>query len=294
MAPLPAVIVSCGTKEKPNVMTAAWTGIINSNPPMTYVSVRKERYSHKLIEEKAEFVINLTTLELAEATDYVGVRSGAKEDKIAKMGLKMIASTEVSCPQIEQSPVSLECRVVEVKSYPTHDMFIAEIVAVDVDDKYMDSKGKLDLEKAGMLVYSHGEYFTMGRKVGGFGWSVNEKLKAKEARKKEKFVAAEERKESKEFKPKREFSERKPREGERRSFERKPRGDGEERPARKSFDGKPKRDFGDRKPRQDGEGRPPRKFDDKPARKNFDDKPRRDFGDRPKVEKVSHKKFRNK
>lgn len=175
ISPIPAALISCGTVDKPNVMTASWTGIINTTPPITYVSIRPSRYSHEIISESGEFVINLTTLALAEATDYCGVKSGRNNDKIKKMGLTMTACQNISAPQVEESPVSLECKVIEVKKYGTHDMFIAEILSVNVDDKYVDAKGKLDLEKAGMLVYSHGEYFTMGRKLGNFGFSVDKK-----------------------------------------------------------------------------------------------------------------------
>ncbi|MFV0626300.1 MAG: flavin reductase [Alphaproteobacteria bacterium] len=183
ISPLPVVLVSSGTVEKPNVMTVAWTGIINSDPTITFVSIRPSRYSHEIISKSKEFVINLTNLALAEATDYCGVRSGRDEDKFKKMNLTAAKCEHVSAPQIEESPVSIECRVIEVKKYGTHDMFIAEVLAVNVDDKYVDEQGRLALEKAGLIAYVHGEYYTLGRKLGGFGFSVNKKRIAKEMQK---------------------------------------------------------------------------------------------------------------
>ena len=153
-------------------MTAAWTGIINSDPPMTYVSVRPSRYSHKLISKTKDFVINLPTLALAEITDWVGVKSGKNINKIKELNLKVEASHKVSSPQILQSPVSLECKVVDVQHFKTHDMFLAQIVGVSVDDKYIDKAGCLRLEKAGLLAYMHGFYYTLGRQIGKFGYSV--------------------------------------------------------------------------------------------------------------------------
>lgn len=164
--PLPPVMVSCGSMEKPNVMTAAWTGIVSSDPAMTYVSIRPSRYSHELIKESGEFVINLTTLPLVTAADFCGVKSGRDTDKFKEMNLTPGACSQVSCPQIMESPVSIECKVVSVTNYGSHDMFLAEIVAVNVDDKYLDQDGKLWLEKAGLIAYSHNYYYTLGRNVG--------------------------------------------------------------------------------------------------------------------------------
>lgn len=146
--PLPPVMVSCGSMEKPNIMTAAWTGIVSSDPAMTYVSIRPSRYSHELIKESGEFVINLTTLPLVTAADFCGVKSGRDTDKFKEMNLTPGACSQVSCPQIMESPVSIECKVVSVTNYGSHDMFLAEIVAVNVDDKYLDQDGKLWLGKS--------------------------------------------------------------------------------------------------------------------------------------------------
>jgi len=172
LGPIPPALISCGSVERPNVMTAAWTGIINSDPPMTYVSVRPSRYSHKLISKSREFVINLPTLALAEITDWVGVKSGKDVDKFKVLGLKAEKCPHVSAPQISQSPLSLECKVADVQHFGTHDMFLAEIVGICVDDKYIDKNGCLKLEKAGLLAYVHGFYYTLGRQLGKFGYSV--------------------------------------------------------------------------------------------------------------------------
>lgn len=171
--PVPAVMVSCGDGEVSNILTIAWTGIINTEPPMTYVSVRKERYSHQIIKNTGEFVINLTTKDLAFATDYCGVRSGRKVDKFKELKLTPSKCEKISCPAIEESPVNLECKVTEIKEFPTHDMFIAEIVSVSVDEKLMDEKGKFCLERAGLIAYSHGEYIGLEKQaLGKFGYSV--------------------------------------------------------------------------------------------------------------------------
>ena len=175
LAPAPAALVTCGTAENPNVLTVAWTGIINSVPPMTYVSISPERWSHHIIEENMEFCINVTTAELTRAADFCGVRSGRDTDKFAEMKLTPVAASAVKAPIIDQSPVSLECKVKEIKRLGSHDMFIAEIVAVDVDEKYIDDKGKLDLRKAGVMFYSHGEYFAQGKKLGQMGYTVRKK-----------------------------------------------------------------------------------------------------------------------
>lgn len=174
--PLPAVMVSCGRAgEKPNIITLAWTGTVCSDPVMVTISVRKERYSYDIIKETGEFVINLTTDKLAYATDYCGVRSGRDIDKFAQMKLTPQPASKVSCPIIGESPVSLECRVKEVIPLGSHDMFLAEVVAVDVSREYMDEKGRFDLNGTGLMVYSHGEYFTLGERLGRFGFSVKKK-----------------------------------------------------------------------------------------------------------------------
>lgn len=172
LAPLPAVMVSCGTPEKANVLTVAWTGILNTKPPMTYISVRPTRYSYGIIKESGEFVINLTTSKMVRETDFCGVKSGRDTDKLKKCGLHPAAASAVKAPLIEESPLALECRVTEIKPFGSHDMFIAEILAVNVDDRYIDSKGKINLNQAGLMAYSHGEYFALGRKLGSFGYSV--------------------------------------------------------------------------------------------------------------------------
>ncbi len=174
--PLPAVLVSCGDKEgNVNLMTAAWTGTICSEPPMVYVSIRKERYSHHMIKETGEYVINLTTEKLAEATDFCGVRSGRDMDKFKEMKLTPVKGELQYAPMVAESPVSIECKVNEVMELGSHDMFIAEVTAVYVDEQYMDAKGTFHLEKAEPLVYSHGQYYGVGKHLGGFGYAVRKK-----------------------------------------------------------------------------------------------------------------------
>lgn len=174
--PLPAVLVSCGDKEgNVNLMTAAWTGTVCSEPPMVYVSVRKERYSHHMIRETGEYVINLTTEKLAEATDFCGVRSGRDMDKFKEMKLTPVEGGLQYAPMVAESPVSIECKVTNVMELGSHDMFIAEVAAVYVDEQYMDAKGTFHLEKAEPLVYSHGQYYGMGKHLGGFGYTVRKK-----------------------------------------------------------------------------------------------------------------------
>ncbi len=173
--PVPAVMVSCGdmSENVANIITIAWTGIINSEPPITYVSVRKSRFSHGIISKTGEFVINLVTEELAFAADYCGVKSGRDIDKFKEQKLKPCKSQVVACPSIEESPVNIECRVMEVKEFPTHDMFIAEIVSVSVDESLMDDSSKLCLEEAGLIAYNHGHYFGLKKQeLGRFGYSV--------------------------------------------------------------------------------------------------------------------------
>ena len=175
LAPAPPALVSCGTMEAHNVLTAAWTGIVCSEPPMTYVSIRPERYSHHMILERGEFVINLPTQAIVRATDLCGVKSGRDGDKFALAGLTAEPSTLVAAPGIGECPVSLECRVREVLHLGSHDMFLSDIVAVDVDPGYVDEKGALHLEKAGLLAYAHGGYYGLGRQLGTFGFSVRKK-----------------------------------------------------------------------------------------------------------------------
>ena len=177
--PLPAVMVSCGTMEKSNIITVAWTGIINTNPAMVYISVRPSRYSYKLIKEQGEFVINLTNKELARATDWCGVRSGSKFDKFKEMRLHKEKANFVKCPMIKESPVSVECKVKEIKELGSHYMFIAEILAINSDDKYINDKGAFDISKCNLIAYSNGHYYQMGKKIGKFGFSVKKKKKLK-------------------------------------------------------------------------------------------------------------------
>ncbi len=182
--PIPAVMVSCGaTVEEYNIMTAAWTGTICSEPPMCYVSIRPERHSYDIIKRTGEFVINLTTVALAEATDWCGVRSGRDFDKFAHCGLTAEQSAVVAAPSIGEAPVSVECRVRQIVPLGSHDMFIADVVNVAVDESLIDAQsGKLDLQRAGLLCYSHGEYFAVGDLVGTFGYSVKGSTKRKELR----------------------------------------------------------------------------------------------------------------
>lgn len=175
LAPAPPALVSCGTMEEHNVLTAAWTGIVNSEPPMTYVSIRPQRHSHSIIKEKGEFVINLPTEAIVKATDLCGVKSGRDVDKFALAGLTAEPSNLVAAPGIAECPISLECKVREVTHLGSHDMFLADIVAVDVDPKYVDEKGALHMEKAGLLAYAHGAYFGLGKQLGTFGFSVRKK-----------------------------------------------------------------------------------------------------------------------
>ncbi len=185
LAPVPPALISCGDIKRPNVMTAAWTGIISSDPAMTYVSIRPSRYSHEIISKTKEFVINLPNLALAKATDFCGVKSGRNVDKFKACGLTPLKCAKINAPQIDEAPVSIECKVIDIKNFGTHDMFIAEIVAVDVDEKYINKEGALDLEKAGLLAYAHGFYYTLGRKIGKFGFSVEKKktIKKRQMRK---------------------------------------------------------------------------------------------------------------
>ena len=175
LAPAPPALVSCGTMEEHNVLTAAWTGIVNSEPPMTYVSIRPQRHSHSIIKEKGEFVINLPTEAIVKATDLCGVKSGQDVDKFALAGLTAEPSNLVAAPGIAECPISLECKVREVTHLGSHDMFLADIVAVDVEPKYVDEKGALHMEKAGLLAYAHGAYFGLGKQLGTFGFSVRKK-----------------------------------------------------------------------------------------------------------------------
>ena len=175
--PLPAVMVSCGNMEKSNIITVAWTGIINTDPAMVYISVRPSRYSYNMIKENGEFVINLTTKDLAYATDWCGVKTGAKVDKFKEMKLTKEDAKFVKCPMIKESPVSVECRVKEIRELGSHHMFVAEVLAINADEKYIDDKGAFDISKCDLIAYSNGNYYSLGKKIGRFGFSVKKNKK---------------------------------------------------------------------------------------------------------------------
>ena len=183
--PLPAVMVTVGDKpENYNIITVAWTGTICSDPPMLYISVRPGRHSYQALKETGEFVVNLTTKDLAFATDWCGVRSGKKYNKFKEMNLSAGKSVKVKAPTIEESPVNIECRVTEVKKLGTHDMFIAEVVNVQVDEKYIKKEsGAFELHRSKLIAYSHGDYFELGNKIGRFGFSVKKKKRKKNYKK---------------------------------------------------------------------------------------------------------------
>lgn len=190
--PLPAVMVSCqypggsdpqcgvpALQGKPNIITVAWAGTVCTNPPMLSISLRPERYSYHIIEASREFVVNLTTQTLVRAADYCGVRSGREVDKFAKMHLTPLPSRHVAAPGIAESPVNIECRVQEIKPLGSHTLFLAEVLGVTIDDAYLDETGKFNLNTAGLVTYSHGEYFLMGQKAGSFGYSVAKRQSGK-------------------------------------------------------------------------------------------------------------------
>lgn len=183
--PLPAVMVSCQRPgEKPNIITVAWAGTVCSSPAMVSISVRKERYSYSILKETGEFVINLVTKELVFATDFCGVCSGRDTDKFQAMHLTPEPSLKVKAPSIAESPVNIECKVKDILPLGSHDMFLAEVVSVQVDNKYMDASGKFHLNSAGLAAYSHGEYFDLGKKLGSFGFSVKKKRPGKPGKRK--------------------------------------------------------------------------------------------------------------
>ncbi|HIZ06839.1 MAG TPA: flavin reductase family protein [Candidatus Eubacterium avistercoris] len=178
--PVPAVMVSCQRPgEKPNIITIAWAGTVCSSPAMVSISVRPERYSYDILRETKEFVINLTTKELAFAADYCGVKSGREVDKFKEMGLTPCPSKEIKAPGIEESPVNIECKVRDVIPLGSHDLFLAEVAAVGVDEDYLDEKGKFHLNDTGLVAYSHGEYRELGQYLGKFGYSVKKNKKKK-------------------------------------------------------------------------------------------------------------------
>lgn len=173
--PVPVVMVSCGTMENSNIITIAWTGTINTDPAMTYISVRPNRHSYNLIKESGEFVINVTTEELAFATDWCGVKSGKDFDKFKEMKLTRVMGKEVSCPLIKESPINIECKVKDIIDLGTHSMFLGQVVCVHADEQYMDEAGKFDFAASKPICYSHGEYYGLGKYKGKFGYSVQKK-----------------------------------------------------------------------------------------------------------------------
>ena len=175
--PIPAVMVSCGDMDKSNIITVAWTGILNTNPAKVYISVRPTRYSYDIIKKTGEFVINLTNKELAYETDWCGVKTGAKVDKFKEMKLTKQKCEFVSAPAIKESPVSIECRVTDIKEFGSHHTFIADVLSIDADEKYIDEKGAFDISKCNLIAYANGGYYELGKKVGKFGYSVEKKKK---------------------------------------------------------------------------------------------------------------------
>ena len=177
--PLPVVMVSCGTMEKANIITVAWTVIINTDPAMVYISVRPSRHSYNIIKESGEFVINLTTKDLTYATDWCGVKTGAQVDKFKEMHLTKEKAKFVKCPMIKESPVSVECKVKEIKELGSHHMFVAEVLGINADEKYIDEKGAFDISKCDLITYANGKYFSLGKKIGKFGYSVQKNKKTR-------------------------------------------------------------------------------------------------------------------
>ncbi len=173
--PIPAVLVTSGNMKESNILTVAWTGIINTNPATVYISVRPERYSYNLIKQNKEFAINLTNEGLAYATDWCGVRSGSKYDKFKEMKLTKEKAQFIKAPLIKESPVSIECRVIEERNFGTHTMFTAEVLSIDADEKYIDDKGAFDISKCDLIAYANGGYYKLGKKIGKFGYSVEKK-----------------------------------------------------------------------------------------------------------------------
>lgn len=173
--PIPAVMVSCGDMENANIITVAWTGILNTNPAQVYISVRPERYSHDIIVKTGEFAINLTNSALAFATDWCGVKSGRNVDKFKEMRLTKQRLNHIKCPGIEESPVTVECKVKEIRHLGSHDMFVADVLSIDADEKYIDKNGAFNITKCDLIAYANGKYFEMGKQVGTFGYSVKKK-----------------------------------------------------------------------------------------------------------------------
>ena len=177
LAPLPPTMVSCGDMENSNIITIGWTGILNTIPPKTYISVRPTRHSYEMIKEKGEFVINLTPSNLVKEADYCGIYTGKKVNKFEKCKLTKVKGTQVDAPMIEECPINIECRVTDIIPLGSHDMFMADILAVNVDEELFDKENKMHFEKANLISYMHGEYFELGKKIGKFGFSTNKKKK---------------------------------------------------------------------------------------------------------------------
>lgn len=175
--PIPAAMISCGDMQNSNILTVAWTGIACTNPAKVYISIRPERFSYNMIKESGEFVINLTNEQLAYATDWCGVKSGKNVDKFKEMKLHKEKANFVSCPMIEESPVSIECKVCEIKELGSHHMILADVLAINADEKYIDENGAFDISKCNLIAYANGGYYTLGKKQGKFGYSVQKKKK---------------------------------------------------------------------------------------------------------------------
>lgn len=183
LAPVPPVLVTCGDGDNENIITIGWTGVLNTKPPMTYISLRPSRLSYEIISTTREFTINLSTVDLVKAVDFCGVKSGRDINKFEAMNLKSVPGESVKCPMLAASPLSMECRVKEIIPLGTHELFMAEILTVHVEDALIDANGKLHLDKANLLAYVHGEYFGLGEKYGSFGYSVRKKKKKKTVKK---------------------------------------------------------------------------------------------------------------
>ncbi len=186
--PVPAVMVSCGTMEAPNIITIAWTGTICTDPAMTYISIRKERHSHQLIKDSGEFVINLTTKKLVKATDFCGVKSGRDFNKFETLGLTASPGTFIKAPMIEESPVSIECQVTQIIELGSHDMFLAKVLGITVDGTLIDETGKFRLDLAEPISYAHGAYYALGEQLGTFGYSIMKKKTFQKKQVKNKII----------------------------------------------------------------------------------------------------------
>lgn len=175
LSPVPPVLVSCSDGERDNLITVGWTGIICTEPAKTYISIRPERFSYEIISKSREFIINLPSSHIIRSIDFCGVRSGRRLDKFKECRLTKEKATQVACPAVAESPISIECRVTDIIKLGTHDMFMADIIAVNVDERYIDEKGKLRIEQCSLAAYAHGSYFALGKKIGSFGYSVKKK-----------------------------------------------------------------------------------------------------------------------